>query len=281
MLRIGWFSTARTLGGSSAKLLAAALKAMDEGMDARIAFVFSNRDPGDFESTDRFFELVRGAGLPLVTLSDTKFRRRRRGPIARKGEPLPAWRREYDTAVAELIGRYEFDIGVMAGYMLILTDALHDRWPFINLHPALPDGPIGMWQDVILELIEARSVESGVLTFLATADLDRGPAITFCRYSLHGGEIDRLWAEQGRRGAAAVKAEGETNALLQAIRARGVAREAPLVVETLRAFAEGRLRVAASDDAPFRVVDGDGRPASAFDLTEAVEAAVGKASGDR
>ena len=285
MLRVGWFATAR--GTTSAKLLGAALKAIDGGLDARISFVFSNRDPGDFENTDRFFDTVRNAGIPLVTLSNTKFRRAAGGRLSRSGEALPDWRRDYDAAVARLIEPYPFDLGVLAGYMLIFTDVVCERWPLVNLHPALPGGPVGTWQEVIWQLIEAKAVESGVLWLLATTALDRGPTITYCRYSLRGGAIDDLWAQHGGRPLAELQAEGEANPLFHAIRVRGVAREVPLLAETLRAFATGRIRVLSlskgriepGDDAPFRVVDSAGREIDGYDLTDAVEAAVA-ASGD-
>ncbi len=271
-LSVGWFATAR--GQTSGKLLSAALHAIDDGMPARIACVFSNREPGDFENTDRFFDLVRGAGIPLLTLSNTKFRRAHGGRLSQPDQPLPDWRRDYDAEVAKLIEPHPFDLGVAAGYMLIFTDVLHDRWPLVNLHPALPGGPIGMWQDVIWQLIAAKATESGCLMFLCTADLDRGPTITYCRYSLRSGEIDALWDKHGTRPLDDLKAEGEQNPLFQAIRSRGVARELPLVVETVRAFAEGHIRVERSDGAPFRLLDAAGQPIAGYDLTDAVERAV-------
>jgi phosphoribosylglycinamide formyltransferase-1 len=278
LLRIGWFATGR--GQTSPRLLRAALDAIEAGLEARIEFVFSNQEPGDSENGDHFFHQVRAAGLPLITLSDRKFRRAAAGEVARLGQPLPAWRRDYDAAIARLLDHYDFDVGIMAGYLLILTEVLHDRWPFLNLHPALPDGPIGLWQDVIWQLIESRAEDSGVLIFLSTADLDRGPPLTYCRYSLRGGEIDSLWQEQTRRPLAEIRADGEQNPLFQAIRARGVARELPLVVETLRALARGRARIrrrqAGPESAghPFEVVDAEGRPLQPLDLTPEVEASI-------
>ena len=74
MLRIGWFSTGR--GEGSQKLLRAAVEAIAEGrLDAEMAFVFSNRERGQFEATDAFFDQIAGHGIPLVTLSDSNFRR--------------------------------------------------------------------------------------------------------------------------------------------------------------------------------------------------------------
>ena len=273
MLKLGWFATARTPGGSSAKLLAAAVQAIDGGLDARIEFVFSNRDPGEFESSDRFFELVRDAGIPLVTLSNNRFRREAAGKVSRDGEALPAWRRDYDAAIAHLLSGYEWDLGVLAGYMLIFTDIVCERWPLINLHPAAPGGPVGTWQQVIWQLIEAEAGESGVQCFLATPELDKGPNVAYCRYPLRGGNLDGLWERYGARPVADLKAEGEANPLFQAVRARGVIREMPLLIGTLRVLAEAKVRIE-TEKTGFQVVDAGGRPTNGLDLTGIVEASV-------
>ena len=59
--------------------------------------------------------------------------------------------------------------------------------------------------------------------------------------------------------------------LFRHIRWAGIAREAPLVIETLRAFADGRIRI---DNK--RVVDAVGEPIEGYDLTEEIEASVRK-----
>src|SRR3972149_2420562 len=64
------------------------------------------------------------------------------GP-AGAGEPLPEWRRDFDREVIRLLGPYPFDIGMLAGYMLIATELLCERYDLLNLHPAAPDGPAG------------------------------------------------------------------------------------------------------------------------------------------
>jgi hypothetical protein len=108
---------------------------------------------------------------------------------------------------------------------------------------------------------------------LATPELDEGPAVTYCRYSIRGGEFEQLWHQVGGRSVAEVKEqEGETNELFREIRRHGVAREIPLVIETLRAFAEGRVRIEAS-----QVLDADGKHIGSFDLTEAIERTVAQA----
>ncbi len=273
-LRLGWFSTGR--GPGSRRLLAAVHDEIAAGrLDARIAFVFCNREPGQDPQTDQFLDQVRGYGLPLVCLSTLRFRRERGERPARPGEPLPEWRREFDREVIGLLEPYQFDIGMLAGYMLISTDVMCARFDLLNLHPAAPDGPPGTWQEVIWWLMEQRADHSGVRIHLATTDLDMGPPVAYCVYPLRGAAIDPLWRDVERRGVAAVRAEdGEENALFQEIRRLGVARELPLVVETLRAFAEGRVSVRDK-----RVVDAAGRQIAGYDLTDEIEGIVAQAQG--
>ena len=269
MLNLGWFSTAR--GTTSPKLLAAAQDEIAAGrLQARIAVVFCNREPGEDPQTDAFLEQVRGYGLPAVCLSNARYRRERGLPAARKGEPLPEWRSDYDREVMRLLEPYPFDLGVLAGYMLISTDVMCDRFDLLNLHPAAPGGPAGMWQDVVWQLIEAGAERSGVMMHLATPELDAGPPVTYCTYPIRGNAFDRLWKEVEGRDIAEVRAaEGEQNALFKEIRRHGVARELPLVVETLRAFASERVRLC--DKCP---LDADGHVIRGYDLTADVEMVV-------
>ena len=273
MLRIGWFSTGR--GEGSQKLLHAAVEAIREGrLDAEIAFVFSNREPGKHEATDVFFEQVRSYGIPLVTLSDAQFRRDNGGELARKGQPLPAWRVAYDRAVVELLAPFAYDIGMLAGYMLITTEPLFSSQPLLNLHPAAPGGPAGTWQDVTWKLIEQRVAYSGVYIHLGTATLDEGPIVTYCTYALRGPTIDLLWrAAEGRTIDEIRGSDGESFPLFQEIRRRGSARELPLVVETLRAFADGRLRIDGD-----RIMAGETKIVGGYDLTPEIEGTLAKAS---
>jgi folate-dependent phosphoribosylglycinamide formyltransferase PurN len=244
-LRIGWFSTGR--GQGSRKLLTAAVDAIRGGsLDAEIAFVFCNRERGEYEATDRFLDLVESHGIPLLTLSSRRFRRERGGALSKPGQPLPPWRAEYDARVAELIAPHAFDVGMLAGYMLVFTGEVCNRYPLLNLHPALPDGPIGTWQEVTWQLIDRRAEGSGVMIHLATEELDTGPTVAHCSYALRGPDFDALWQAIDASTAAEVReAEGESNALFREIRRHGAARELPFVVATLRAFAEGRIRVGA------------------------------------
>lgn len=272
MLRIGWFSTGR--GEGSQKLLRSVVEAIRErSLDAEIAFVFSNREPGQYEATDAFFTQIESYGIPLITLSDTRFRKEQGGEVARKGKPLPAWRTEYDRKVVELLERHDYDIGVLAGYMLISTEPLYASHPLLNLHPAAPGGPAGTWQDVTWQMIEQRVDHGGVRMHFGTGVLDEGPIVTYCTYPLRGPTIDLLWRGVDQRGTDDVRAtDGESNPLFQEMRRRGELREPPLLVETLRAFADGRLRLDGD-----RIMAGDSKIVSGFDLTPEIEGALSRA----
>jgi phosphoribosylglycinamide formyltransferase-1 len=108
---------------------------------------------------------------------------------------------------------------------------------------------------------------------LATKDLDQGPPVTYCTYSIRGRAFDGLWAQVVGRSVAEVQAsEGEDNRLFREIRRQGVMRELPLVVATLRAFADGKVRIAGG-----RVVDAGGLPIGGYDLTQEIDRLVGSA----
>ncbi len=275
MLTIGWFSTGR--GPGSRKLLAAAHDEIASGrLDARITVVFCNREQGEDENTDLFLQQVRGYGLPLVCLSSRDFRRKRGEKPVRKGETLPKWRRDYDREVMRLLEPYPFEIGVLAGYMLIFAEEFLQNYDLLNLHPAAPGGPKGIWQDVIWQLIETRAESAGVMMHLATPDLDEGPPVTYCTYLIRGTPFDPFWRNIESRSVSEIKtAEGEANPLFAEIRRHGVARELPLVIETLRAFAGGHVRIAGN-----RPVDATGTPIPPFDLTEAIELTVAVNTGN-
>ena len=261
-LRLGWFSTGR--GPGSRGMLVKALKAIDAGaLDARLLFVYSNRERGEGEGSDAFFDLVERHGIPLVTHSSRRFRR------AHGGE-FDAHRHEYDTEVRELLAPYEPDLCLLAGYMLILSPTLCNSFTAINLHPALPDGPIGTWQDVAWWLIDDWAIESGNMVHLVTEELDRGAPVSFARYPLRGWRFDHLWMAHGKRTVQEVQAkEGEEYPLFQAVRREGLLREPPLLLETLKALAAGAIGIRGR-----QVVDSTGAATRPLDLTAQVEAAL-------
>ena len=269
-LRLAWFATGR--GQTSGKLLAAAQDAITGGvLNAKITVVFCNRAPGEDPNTDAFPDQVRSYGLSLVTLSSRDFRRGHGGEVARKGEAIPEWRRAYDREVMRLLEPYQFDLGVLAGYMLIFCEEAAAKWDLLNLHPAAPGGPVGIWQDVVWELIASEADFAGVMMHLATPDLDEGPVVTYCTYPIRGPALDPLWRDvQCQTVDEAQALKGEDLPLFKEIRRQGVLREIPLVVETLRAFADGRIRI---DNKC--LVDATGKAIEGYDLSTEIEAQVG------
>ena len=259
MFRIGLFATGR--GQGSLHLVTAIHDAIESGrLRAQVDFVFSNREEGEFEPTDRFFDAVRSFGYPLVTRSFRRFK-------ADLGAD-PDWRVKYDREVMDLLASHQPDLCVLAGYLLIFSSELCERYTTINLHPAAPGGPIGMWQDVIWQLIEKRERTSGNMMQSVTPEVDQGPIVSFSTFPIAGEVFDPLWREVGRRTVQDLRAHGgQALALFQAIREAGTARERPLVVETLRAFAQGRVRIEGGN-----VVDWQGRPITGLDLTAEIEA---------
>lgn len=247
MLTIGWFSTGRG-EGSRGLLQFVQDRILGGQLDARIQFVFSNREPGEAEGSDEFFRLLQGYALPLLTLSSGQFRRARGGRFAQHRE-------EFDQQVIQLLQGYHPDICVLAGYMLIVSGAMCRRYPLLNLHPALPDGPTGTWQEVIWSLIATRAHQTGAMMHLATEDVDRGPAVSYFTVPIIGDPFDRYWQALDKQDLAEIKAsEGEAFPLFQLVRQAEYQREPYLLLATLRAIAAGDIIIRAG-----QVLDRDGR----------------------
>ena len=240
MLNIGWFSTGRG-EGSRGLLEFVQDRILRRQLDAQIRFVFSNRDPGEAEGSDKYFHLVNGYGIPLHTLSSRQFRRVHGGSRA-------SHRDEFDRQVMTQLRDYQVDICVLAGYMLIVGGAMCRQYSLLNLHPALPDGPIGTWQEVIWGLIEGRASHTGAMMHLATEDVDRGPVVSHCTALITGGGFTAHWDELDQLNLGAVKSsQGEAYPLFQLIRQAEYRREPYLLLETLRALIDGQLAIRGLD----------------------------------
>lgn len=230
-LRIAWFASAK--GQSSRLLLNAALDAIRAGnLDAEVVCVVCNRERGQSANTDAFLDDVTAAEIPLISRSSGAWRRSVGGAISNPSGELAPWRHDYDGWIRDQLEPYAPDLAMLAGYMLVVTDVLCDALPMLNLHPALPGGPIGTWQAVIRELIAARATESGMLLQRVTTELDRGPTVTWSRYPISGREFDELWRQHGA-------SQDEQRPLFDAIRAAGVMREPIFILESLQAIAGG------------------------------------------
>jgi phosphoribosylglycinamide formyltransferase-1 len=266
MYRVGWFSTGRDRAARD--LLEVAQGAIERGdIGAEIAFVFSNREPGESRESDRFFKLVEGYRIPLICFSYQKFRTAWSATTPVRAGSLASWRLDYDREVMKRLEGFQANLCVLAGYMLIVGAEMCRRYDMVNLHPAAPGGPAGTWQEVIWRLIEDRAEQTGVMMHLVTPELDRGPVATYCTFPIRGGSFDRYWREIEGYSAAWIKErDGEKSRLFKLIRRQGLAREFPLIVATIKAFSEGKVRVTRDRE----IVDVEGRPIGGYDLTDEI-----------
>ena len=223
MLKVGWFSTG-TGKGSQALLTNFYSRILDESLQSSISFVFSNREVGDNAETDMFFELVNSYHLPLETLSHKRFL------INSPMTQIQVFDRlAYDTEVMKAIAKYDVDLIVLAGYMLIVSGELSGKYKMINLHPALPDGPKGTWRQVIKNLIDNNRQLTGTMIHLVTSDVDRGPCISFSEC-----DLSDLWSTYTTGVISKQK-------LFDQIRGRQFLQEPTLLINTISSIAEHKI----------------------------------------
>lgn len=268
--KIGWFSTGR--GAGSKGMLQAAHDAIRSGeLNAEIEFVYCSREYGETEPTDQYLDMVNNYSIPLVSYSYQRYRAMKNMPNPDLSKPLPQWRIDYDNEVIKRLEPFHPDLCILAGFMLVTTPVMCNKYEIINLHPAAPGGPAGTWQQVIWKLIETKSMTQGIKMHVAIPELDMGPTATYCTFSIHGKAFDKHWDDIKDKTVDEIKAtEGVENALFKAIRAHGMVRELPLVIYTLKAFSEGKIKITKDR----QVVDAAGRLIDGYDLTQKIDAAV-------
>lgn len=239
-IRLGWFSTGRDQAAIDLwQVINAAIA--DRTIDAEMVFCFSNRVAGESIASDAFLAAVLATDTPLVTLSSDAFQPAARAHGRTDPDARRDWRLAYDRAVMDSLRDYQVDLIVLAGYMLIVGPEMCVRHTMINLHPALPGGPTGTWQQVNREVIASGVERTGAMMHLVTPALDRGPALSYFSFPVSG-DFD-------------------------AIRAAGAARELPLILLTIKEFADGRLKVEGG-----RVFAAGRELTAGYDLTDKVEA---------
>ena len=162
------------------------------------------------------------------------------------------------------------DIVVMAGYMLIIGKPELEQLELVNIHPALPWGPRGTWQEVIHQLIADRATEQGIMIHLVTKVLDRGPVISYCRFPIQGAEWDELWKSWDTEITNESSREAkETHILFRRIRQYGEIRELPLLKRAIRELALGTITLKDK-----RVYAAGRSLEQGIDLTEQIEMCV-------
>ncbi|MBE0477569.1 formyl transferase [Candidatus Aerophobetes bacterium] len=251
--KIGWFSTGRDK--QARLLLQESHEAAKQGKigDASISYVFSNSEREENKESDKFIDLVNRLGIAFVSFSSTKFKSglRKKGLKDIKSgnfELINRWRALYDREIVKKVQEYPAEAIFLAGYMLILGEKICEKFPILNLHPALPCGPKGTWQEVIWQLIEKKERESGIMIHRVTCELDAGPAITYCKFSLRGEMFDPLWKKMQEKLKHKTltqikKEEGEKEPLFKAIREEQKKREIPLVISTLHLLGEAKINL--------------------------------------
>lgn len=283
MADIGIFTTLN--GPGSRALVTQVLAACRDGHipGARVAFVLVNRAPGESEITDAAADdLVREFGAHVVRVSAVGFRpdvRKAARAAARAGDdaPLDAWREAWWASYRDRVPAADLDLCLGDLWIWSATQCAERRG--VNLHPALPGGPVGsLWYDVIWDLVESGEEESGVMLHRVIPDVDEGPVVAWCRYALRAEALRPLWdglpSDPDERAAFVAQeraARGDSrHPLFLAIRALGMERETPLTLETVRAVATGRLKLGRAG-----VFDADDRPLPrGLDLTAEVERAL-------
>jgi len=269
MYQLGWFSTGRDKAARD--LLQTANNCLKLGeIKAEIAFVFCNREPGESPESDLFLKQVEEYHIPLVYFSYQKFKVRQDISATNQVETLPLWRLDYDREVMKRLEDFYPDLCVLAGYMLIVGREMCQRYNMINLHPAAPGGPTGTWQEVIWQLIDNEAQETGVMMHLVTPKLDKGPPVTYCTFPITGKPFDKYWQQIQRLPIDSPTTHHSKGILFKLIREHGLSREFPLIISTLKAFSEGRIKITADR----KIIDAEGKPIKGYNLTDEINKVV-------
>ncbi len=255
--KIGWLSTGRD---TAARNLLKAVRddILLNDIPASIDWIFCHRETGDAAANEEyiqremFFDMAAEFSIPVATLSHVKFKPELRKLGLQKSrsasQPAPEldeWRNLFGEQVVKTISMMPaVDIIVMAGYMLIIGDPELESLNMVNIHPALPWGPKGTWQEVIHTLIAEKADEQGAMVHLVTKELDRGPVISYCRFPITGAPWDELRAkwEDAINGNSSIQ-DREAQELFRKIRHEGEIRELPLLTNAIRELAMGRVVV--------------------------------------
>jgi phosphoribosylglycinamide formyltransferase-1 len=218
MKRIGWFTTAR--GPGSYNLFTTMMERMHRGeIDARLSFVFINRDVKGNEYRKKIIKMAEDEGVPVILFPSDAFM------PELKQKSLEEWRDAYGRGVRERISKYPMDLGVLAGYMLIIDPQTCREYNIINLHPALPDSYKGTWEEIVGQVVENNDAQYGATVHVCSPELDRGAIIAYDSFDV-----------------APLKASFPSKEeLVKGIRAEEVAREAPLLMETIKMIVDGEV----------------------------------------
>lgn len=250
MMRIGWFTTAR--GPGSLNLFTTMRDRLRGGdIDAKLAFVFINRDIKGNEYRKKIVQMAEEDGVPVIMFPSDGFM------PELKAKDIEAWRDEYGKGVRERISRHPMDFGVLAGYMLIIDPQTCREYDLINLHPALPDTYKGTWEEIVGQVVDNNDERYGATVHVCSPELDRGAIIAYDSF-----EVDPLRSAHGSR-----------EDLVRAVRATEVRREAPLLMEAIKMIVGGEIVMRGGE-----VLDPDGKRVERHsDLSDRVSGSLAQA----
>jgi len=217
---IGWFTTAR--GPGSLNLFKTLMKWVHNGdIDAKVSFVFINRAVKGNAYRQRLIDMATEEGIPVIVFPSDSFR-----PNL-KVTDLGRWRDAYGEGLRERIAIHPMDLGVLAGYMLIIDPITCQRYDIINLHPALPDTYTGTWEEIVGKVVENRDPQYGATVHICSPELDRGAIVAYDSFP-----TDHI-----------INAPITAEEKVRRIRAEELRREAPLLMESIRMLVDGEVSI--------------------------------------
>jgi hypothetical protein len=102
-------------------------------------------------------------------------------------------------------------------------------------------------------LIENRAGTAGAMMHLVTSELDRGPVVSYCPFSITGEPFARYWRKEDK------------DMLFHLIRQHELAREFPPITLTLQSLSRAELNIKDRN-----ITDAQGNPICGYDLTDKV-----------
>ncbi len=218
MKRVGWFTTGRG-PGSLGLFNAVRSKVRGGELAAELSFVFLNRDVRGNPYRAQLIAMAEEDGIPVLILPSDSFR------SDLKAKDIDAWRAAYGEEMREMMAEHPMDLGVLAGYMLILDPETCARYDIINLHPALPNTYQGTWEEIVRRVAESEDRTYGSMVHVCTPELDRGRTVAYDEFGIEDLR-ERFHSKEE---------------LAKALRQRQVGREVPLLMETLKLLTDGDL----------------------------------------
>jgi hypothetical protein len=271
-LRLGLFASG--LDETAYDILSGVLRSRDRGeLDVSFTFAFCAWEEGEagapaiMAQRRKFMERARSQEIPLVMLSAQRVRDQY------AGDPTKDWKVCFGRQLRKLLYERAFELGVMDGRMVVDEDTCV-RFDLLGLCHSLPEGPRGESMDILRQVLTARPKAHGLTTRVCTGRRETALPMTYCSYSLGGGEVAQMWREleacaHGRPLDQLPQPEIESTRIFQHLLREGRARAPPLVTYTIKLFADGDLDIVNGKP----VADGMNLT-SPIDLSQAVDRAL-------